>query len=100
MGSHMLSAEGCRLMQRSQACGPCTCPSWRASSPHNTQPRGHPLLGHWKLVLGDTEESDCGARAREPGTCWVSCYHPRFQAFSPPLLKKLTLKTTQSSGCG
>ena len=25
---------------------------------------------------------------REPGTCWVSCYHPRFQAFSPPFAKK------------
>lgn len=21
---------------------------------------------------------------REPGTCWVSCCHPRFQSFLPP----------------
>lgn len=44
-------------------------------------PRGHPSLaaGSWSWVT--QRRATVVLMFREPGTCWVSCCHPRFQSF-------------------
>lgn len=58
------------------------------AAPTTLSPGVTPSLatGSWSWVT--QRRATVALVLREPGTCWVSCYHPRFQAFSPPFAKK------------